>query len=169
MPALKVLKVRILGLGERGAKGVPAIAEAARGLACDGRVVQVESATSGEDARLAARTLRRWCDRDRVDVAFTVGRGGHEPGDFAPEMTAVLLDRSLPGIEERMCLAPPSRPLDLLFRGRAGMRKATLVVNLPARTARARTIVRFLRPVVGHALEKAHGSDRECGRPGEPR
>ncbi len=42
------------------------------------------------------------------------------------------------------------------------MRKGTLVVNLPSRPARARAIVRFLGPVVGHAVEKARGSDQEC-------
>ena len=49
------------------------------------------------------------------------------------------------------------------------MRKGTLVVNLPARPARARVIVRFLGPVVGHAIEKARGSDRECVPAGAPR
>jgi molybdopterin biosynthesis enzyme MoaB len=83
-------------------------------------------------------------------------------------MTAALLDRVLPGVEERMYLATARGRLDLLFRGRAGMRRGTLVVNLPARLARARAIVRFLGPVVGHAVEKARGSDRECARAGVP-
>ena len=95
-------------------------------------------------------------------MVFTVGRSEHERRDFAPEMTAGLLDRALPGIEERMYLASSRGRLALLFRGRAGMRKATLVVNLPSLPARAREIVRFLRPIVGHAIEKARGSDREC-------
>ena len=65
-----------------------------------------------------------------------------------------------------MYLASGRSRLALLFRGRAGMRRGTLVVNLPAQAARARTIVRFLGPVVVHAIEKARGSDRECGRMG---
>lgn len=165
MSSRKILTVRILGLGHDGGRTVPAVTEAARGLgAGDGWLVRVESTIGSDDPRAAARTIRRWCDRDRVDVVFTVGRGGHEPGDFAPELTAALLDRPLPGIEERMYLASPRQPLDLLFRGRAGMRRATLVVNLPIREARARAIVRFLGPVVGHALEKARGDGRECAR-----
>ncbi len=81
-------------------------------------------------------------------------------------MTAALLERSLPGIEERMYLASGRGPRDLLFRGRAGMRRGTLVVNLPAHAARARAIVRFLGPVVGHAIEKARGSDQDCAAAG---
>lgn len=166
MKAGKALLVRIIGLGTDGSSALTAVARAVGDLwTCD---AQVESSSAGDDAHLAASSIRRWCDRDRVDVVFTVGRSGHERGDFAPEMTAALLDRALPGVEERMCLASSRGGADLLFRGRAGMRRGTLVVNLPDRAARARLIVRFLGPVVGHAIEKARGSDRECVPAGTP-
>lgn len=158
--------VRILSLGDDGARALPAVTRAVRDLWQPDRGVAIEGSSAGDDAPLAGRTIRRWCDRDRVDVVFTVGRAGHAPEDFAPELTAALLDRALPGVEERMYLASPRRPLDLLFRGRAGMRRGTLVVNLPARPTRARAIVRFLGPVVDHAVEKARGSDRECASAG---
>ena len=95
-------------------------------------------------------------------MVFTIGRSGHEARDFAPEMTAALLERVLPGVEERMHLASGRGRLDLLFRGKAGMRKGTLVVNLPDRPARIRAIVQLLGPIVEHAVEKARGSDQEC-------
>ena len=169
METPKARAIRILGLGADGSRALPSVVRAVADLWTDGAAVLIESLCAGDDEPLAARSIRRWCDRDRVDVVFTVGRGGHERADFAPEMTANLLDRELPGIEERMCLEAARSPLDLLFRGRAGMRKGTLVVNLPARPARARRIVRFLGPVVGHAIEKARGSDRECVPAGVPR
>ena len=119
----------------------------------------------GDDRRRASRVIREWCAGGSADVVVTVGRAGHLAGDFAPEMTAPLLERSLPGVEERMCLAAPRSAADLLFRGRAGMRGAALIVNLPARPARARAIARFLAPVLGHAIAKARGSDLECAPP----
>jgi molybdopterin biosynthesis enzyme MoaB len=161
MVADNVLAIRVVGLGEDGCRVAPAVAQAVRDLWADG-CVAVESACVGDDVRHALGTIRRWCDREQVAVVLTVGRGGHRREDFAPEITAALLDRSLPGVEERIYLDSARRPHDLLFRGRAGMRRGTLVVNLPARAARARAIVRFLGPVVGHAVEKARGSDREC-------
>jgi molybdopterin biosynthesis enzyme MoaB len=169
MVASKALGVRIMGLGDDGCRALAAVARAVDDLWSSDGGVGIESARVGDDAQLAARTIRRWCDRDRVDVVFTVGRGGHVREDFAPEITAALLDRSLPGVEERMYLDSARSPHDLLFRGKAGMRRGTLVVNLPARPARARAIVRFLGPVVGHAVEKARGSDRECAGPGVSR
>ena len=157
-----------MGLGAAGGRALPAVSRAVSELWSGNGAMAIESVRVGDDEHLADRTIRRWCDRDRVDVVLTVGRGGHEREDFAPEITAALLDRSLPGIEERMYLDSARGPRDLLFRGRAGMRRGTLVVNLPARPARARAIVRFLGPVIGHAVEKAHGSDRECSGAGAP-
>jgi len=162
METSKARAVRILGLGDDGRRALPSVALAVVDLWSADAVIQIESLCAGDDPHLAGSSIRRWCDRDRVDVVFTVGRSGHERADFIPEMTADLLDRVLPGIEERMYLAAARGRLDLLFRGRAGMRRGTLVVNLPSRPARARAIVRFLGPVVGHAVEKARGSDREC-------
>jgi gephyrin len=168
MESSRARAVRILGLGDDGDRALPAVAQAVVDLWSGDVAVQVESVCTGDDERRAVRSIRRWCDRDRVDVVFTVGRSGHERSDFVPEMTARLLDRALPGIEERMHLAAARGRFDLLFRGRAGMRGGTLVVNLPTRAPRVRAIVRFLGPVVGHAVEKARGSDRECGRAGAP-
>jgi len=164
----KARSVCILGLGEDGCKSLPVVARAVANLWSVDAPAQIASACHGDERQLAARSIRRWCDRDHVDVVLTVGRSGHERADFVPEMTAALLDRALPGIEERMYLASARSPLALLFRGRAGMRKGTLVVNLPSRPARARAIVRFLGPIVGHAVDKARGSDLECAGAGAP-
>jgi len=166
METSQTLTVRILGLGDEGSMTLPSVAGAVANMWSRQAVLEIESIRPVNDERLAARSIRRWCDRDQVDVVFTVGCSGHGHADFAPGMTAGLLDRTLPGIEERMYLASGRSRLGLLFRGKAGMRKGTLVVNLPAHPARIREIVRFLGPVVVHATEKARGSDRPCVRAG---
>lgn len=159
-------RVRVLGLGDADAATLAAavgeIRTAWRGFADPAILCE----TAGCNRRSAARTIRRWCDDGLADIVLTVGAGGHRAEDFAPEVTRPLLERTLAGIEERMCLATPRRPEDLLFRGCAGLRGTTLVVNLPGRTGRVRLIARMLAPVIGHALEKSRGSDRECGQAG---
>jgi len=167
--ATRTFSVRILGLGAEGVRALPAFERDLRAAWGAAGRLEVLLQEAGDDVRRARALLRRWCDRDRADVVLTLGRSGHLPEDFAPEMTAALLERTLPGIEERMCLAPPRQPLDLLFRGRAGFRGATLVVNLPARRSRAGVIVRLLAPVIVHALGKARGDGGECARPGATR
>jgi molybdopterin biosynthesis enzyme MoaB len=157
-----VLRVRVLGLGDLDPAAFAAVGRKIisewEGLASP----DFSGLLAGDDRRRAARTIRRWCGGGLADVVVTIGRAGHLAGDFAPEMTAPLLERALPGIEERMCLAAPRSVADLLFRGKAGMRGATLIVNLPARPSRAGAIARFLAPVLEHAITKARGSDREC-------
>ncbi|HEY5998623.1 MAG TPA: hypothetical protein VI078_04885 [bacterium] len=159
------MAVRILALGDEGRRVLPSLERAVRAAWRTAGDVDLAVDCAGDGAPGARRVLARWCDRDRADVVLTVGRAGHLREDYAPGITEGLIERRLPGIEERMCLAPPARPEDLLFRGRAGLRKATLLVNLPARAARAAAIVRFLAPVLGHALDKARGDGAECGRP----
>ena len=158
--------MRLLALGAEGARALPGLELTLKKAWAALGSLEVRRVSVGDDARLAARTLAGWCGRGRADVVLTVGRAGHLPADFAPELAAALIERQLPGIEERMCLAPPCRPQDLLFRGRAGLRGTTLIVNLPARAARAAMILRMLAPVVGHALDKARGDASECARGG---
>lgn len=156
------LRVGVLGLGDLDAAAFAAVVREIQ-VAWNGLVSpDIAGLRFGDDPRRASRTIRQWCDRGHVDVLVTVGRGGHRVEDFAPKMTAPLLERPLPGIEERMCLAAPRGAADLLFRGRAGMRGGALIVNLPARPSRVRAIARFLAPVLVHAIEKARGSEHEC-------
>jgi molybdopterin biosynthesis enzyme MoaB len=110
------------------------------------------------------RALKKWTNREGMAVICVIGKSGHRSDDFAPEVTRSLLHRSLPGIEERMYLASPRRPEQLLFRGAAGIRRETLIVNLPSRPARVRQILRFIAPVLRHALDKIAGDESECAR-----
>lgn len=155
--------VRVAVLPGGGRPDPARVARAVQDAFAPAAPVRVEAALLPGGAGALARAIRGWCDRERVDVVLTVGRSGHRATDYAPEATAPLIDRALPGIEERMYLAPPRRPDDLLHRGRAGLRRGTLVVNLPDRIGRVAAIARFLAPLLRHALEKARGSDRECG------
>jgi molybdopterin biosynthesis enzyme MoaB len=163
------LSVRILAAGKEGGLALPGLRTALLAAWASLGQLDVLSESVGDDPRRARSSLRRWCGSGKVDVVLTVGRAGHLPQDFVPEVTAGLLERRLPGIEERMVLASPSRPPDLLFRGAAGFCGGTIIVNLPARVGRAAAILRFLAPVLGHALGKAHGDGAECGRPGRRR
>jgi molybdopterin biosynthesis enzyme MoaB len=157
------LAVGFVGLGPDGARLADEAAALVTAAWARHAAVTVRTRGAGDDAEALARTLRAWCDRERLDAVFTVGRAGHLPGDFAPGTTEALLERRLPGIEERMHLCGRGTPESLLSRGRAGVRRGTLVVNLPARAARIREIAAFLAPVVVHAVAKARGDGGDCG------
>lgn len=160
------LSVRVAALGPAAAQALEAALEAVRGRWGGGSACEAEGAVVRGPAGLR-RAVRRWCDREGVGVVLTVGRSGPAAGDFAPAVTAALLDRRLPGVEERMYLGSPRRPEDLLFRGVAGIRRGSIVVNLPDRPARLRAVLGFLAPVVPHALAKIGGDPGECSAPPE--
>ena len=124
--------------------------------------LELHSLRLGPDPKELEKTLKSWTKRGEMAVICVVGKSGHRPDDFAPEVTRGLLHRSLPGIEERMYLASPRRPEEMLFRGAAGIRRETMIVNLPSRPARVRQILRFIAPVLRHAVDKIAGDESEC-------
>jgi molybdopterin adenylyltransferase len=94
-----------------------------------------------------------------AELVLTTGGTGFAPRDVTPEATKPLLDRDAPGIAEAIRADAASRtPHALLSRGVAGLRQATLVVNLPGSPGGVRDGFAVLRPALRHGLELASGS-----------
>jgi molybdopterin adenylyltransferase len=95
---------------------------------------------------------------DRARIVLTTGGTGFAPRDVTPEATRAVLDRDAPGIAEAIRADAIARtPHALLSRGLAGLRGATLVVNLPGSTGGCRDGFAVLRPALRHGLELAAG------------
>ena len=91
-------------------------------------------------------------------LVLTTGGTGFAPRDVTPEATRAVLGRDAPGIAEAIRADALSRtPHALLSRGVAGLRGATLVVNLPGSPGGCRDGFAVLRPAVRHGLELAAG------------
>jgi len=96
-----------------------------------------------------------------ASVVLTTGGTGFSPRDVTPEATLRVIDRSAPGAAEAIRADARERtPHALLSRGVAGLRGATLVVNLPGSTGGCRDGFAVLKPALLHGLELAAG-DRE--------
>ena len=86
-------------------------------------------------------------------VVLTTGGTGIAPRDVTPEATRTVLEREAPGIAQAIRADSIARtPHGLLSRGVAGVRGATLVVNLPGSTGGCRDGYAVLRPALEHAL-----------------
>jgi molybdenum cofactor synthesis domain-containing protein len=95
----------------------------------------------------------------QASLVLTTGGTGFAPRDVTPEVTRRLLDREAPGIAERIRAdAAAKTPHALLSRGLAGLRGATLVVNLPGSPGGCRDGFEVLRPALKHGLELAAGN-----------
>ncbi|MGI8916367.1 MAG: MogA/MoaB family molybdenum cofactor biosynthesis protein [Chloroflexota bacterium] len=103
--------------------------------------------------------LRTWADRDRVALICTTGGTGLAPRDVTPEATRDILEREAPGIAEAMRLASlPITPLAMLSRAVAGVRRQTLIVNLPGSPKAVRECFAIIAPVLRHAVELIEGA-----------
>ena len=113
------------------------------------RIVPDEQAAIAEAiADLAADAL----------LVLTTGGTGFAPRDVTPEATATVIEREAPGVAEAIRADALARtPHALLSRGIAGLRGATLVVNLPGSPGGCRDGFAVLRPALRHGLELAAG------------
>ena len=91
-------------------------------------------------------------------LVLTTGGTGFAPRDVTPEATRTVLDREAPGVAEAIRADALARtPHALLSRGVAGLRGATLVVNLPGSPGGCRDGFAVIKPAVRHGLELAAG------------
>jgi molybdopterin adenylyltransferase len=98
-------------------------------------------------------------------VVLTTGGTGFAPRDVTPEATLRVIDRTAPGVAEAIRADARERtPHALLSRGVAGLRGATLVVNLPGSTGGCRDGFSVLRPALLHGLELAAGDHETAHR-----
>jgi molybdopterin adenylyltransferase len=93
-----------------------------------------------------------------VSLVLTTGGTGFAPRDVTPEATRSVVDREAPGLAEAIRADALARtPHALLSRGIAGLRGATLVVNLPGSPGGCRDGFEVVRPALRHGLELAAG------------
>ncbi|MBI2875911.1 MAG: MogA/MoaB family molybdenum cofactor biosynthesis protein [Candidatus Tectomicrobia bacterium] len=112
-----------------------------------------------------ARALKELADENQVDLVLTTGGTGLAPRDVTPEATAEVIEREVPGLVEAMRMEGLRvTPLAMLSRAVAGIRKETLIVNLPGSPKGVRENLAVILPVLPHAIEKLLGDPGECGK-----
>jgi len=118
-----------------------------------------------EADRIAGR-LAHYADGHSIDLVATVGGTGFAPRDVTPEATRGVVERPTPGLDEAMRAASLSKtPHAALSRGASGIRRSTLLLNLPGSERAARENLEAILPALGHGLAKLRGDAADCGRP----
>lgn len=112
------------------------------------------SAILPDEQPLIREWLAAWADAGTVDVILTTGGTGFAPRDVTPEATQAILERPAPGLAEAMRQASLAiTPHAMLSRACAGIRKRTLIINLPGSPRAAVENLEVVLPVLPHAIQ----------------
>ncbi|MCL5257552.1 MAG: molybdopterin adenylyltransferase [Chloroflexi bacterium] len=119
-----------------------------------------------DERELIEQKLREWSDGCAVDLILTTGGTGLSPRDVTPEATLAIVDRLVPGIAEVMRQESLKKtPFAMLSRAAAGIRRSTLIVNLPGSPKSVRENLQSILAALPHGIEKLKGDPTECGQP----
>jgi molybdopterin adenylyltransferase len=117
-----------------------------------------------DEKRGIVEVLSRLSDSGTIDLILTTGGTGVAPRDVTPEATLEVIERGLPGMAEAMRAESLRKtPHAMISRAIAGIRKRTLIVNLPGSPRAVRENLAAILPALPHAIEKINGDPRECG------
>lgn len=117
-----------------------------------------------DDIDAIVRALTDMVDREKLDLILTTGGTGFSPRDNTPEATRSVIEKEAPGIPEVMraaSLKKTSRAM--LSRATAGIRRRTLIINLPGSQKAVRECLEAIMDSLPHGMEILTGRGGECG------
>jgi len=116
------------------------------------------------DERAPIEARLRLASEQDFRLVVTSGGTGLSPRDVTPEATLAVVDRIVPGIPELMRIESLKiTPRAALSRAAAGIRQATLIINLPGSVRGVRECLAAVRPIFSHAVDVLKQSSLGCG------
>lgn len=104
-------------------------------------------------------------DEGIAELIVTTGGTGFSLRDCMPEATKDIIEREVPGIPEAMrAYSMTITPRAMLSRAAAGIRKGTLIVNLPGSPKAVRESLEYIIPALEHGLQILTGEATNCAR-----
>ena len=155
-----MIKIGILTCSDKGSGGErvdtsgAAIKEIVKEIG--GEVIKYEIVP--DDKKIISEKLKNWSDKLKPDLIFTTGGTGLATRDITPEATEEVIDRKVPGFSEIMRFSGfKNTKHSILSRGVSGLRKKTLIINLPGSEKAVRENLKIILPSIPHAIEIIQG------------
>ena len=118
-----------------------------------------------DEYELIKETLKNICDNNEADLILTTGGTGFAKRDVTPEATLEIVDKIVPGIPEAIRAYSMSiTKRAMLSRAAAGIRKSTLIRNMPGSPKAVDESLSFIIDSLSHGLEILVGSASDCAR-----
>ena len=119
-----------------------------------------------DDMELIEKTLLEFTDIKKYHLILTTGGTGFSPRDVTPEAALRVIERQAPGISEAMrYLSLQKTPNAMLSRGISGIRKNSLIINLPGSPKAVRECLGWILPALSHGLDILNQKVSECAEP----
>jgi molybdenum cofactor synthesis domain-containing protein len=117
-----------------------------------------------DEADIIADAIKRAIDEEGVDMVVTTGGTGLSARDVTPEATRSVIERDLPGFAEVMRLESYRiTPRAIISRAVCGIRRKSIIINLPGSEKAAVECLGFIIGAIPHALAKLKGDAADCG------
>lgn len=116
-----------------------------------------------DDREQITDMLVTWVENDQLSLIITTGGTGLSPTDVTPQAMEEVIDYEVPGMAEAMRAASLKKtPHAMISRAMAGVRKSSLIINLPGSPGGARDNLSVVFPALNHALLKLSGDTSDC-------
>jgi len=162
-----MIKVGILTLSDsrssepKNDKSGPAIEEIVKEI--DGIVEYYK--VIPDEKELIKKELIHMCDDLKISLIFTTGGTGLSKRDVTPDATLEVIEKEVPGITETIrneSFKITNRAI--LSRAVSGIRKESLIINLPGSPKAVKESLSFVLTALPHAIEVLKGDAHECAR-----
>jgi molybdopterin-guanine dinucleotide biosynthesis protein MobB len=165
------MKAAILTLSDKGARGerTDSSGPALRVWLNQRGVETVKADLIPDETAQIAATLANWADCGLADLILTTGGTGVSPRDVTPEATRQIVDREIPGFGEVMRAESLKKTAHaIISRAIAGIRRNSLIINLPGSPKGAVENLEAIWSAVPHAIAKLQGDQQDCASPVVP-
>lgn len=159
------MKAAILILSDKGSRGerIDISGPALENWLSDRGAEVVKSLLIPDDAAMIEDTLRSWADCGLADIIVTCGGTGVSPRDITPDATRRVIDREIPGFGEEMRRKSAAITQNaMISRAMAGIRKESLIINLPGSPKGAIENLEAIWGAVPHCVAKLKGDPSDC-------
>ena len=162
-----MIKIGILTISDKGSRGEredlsgKVIKEVIRKI--NGEVKYYQIIPDEKD--IIQAELIKAVDKLHLDLILTTGGTGLGKRDVTPEATLAIIEKEVLGISEIIrneSFKKTNRAI--LSRGVAGIRKESLIINLPGSPKGVRESLEIVLEALPHGIEILKGQATECGR-----
>jgi len=162
-----MIKVGILTISDKGSKGEredlsgKVIEEVVKKINGEVKYYQIIP----DEKNIIQEELIKAVDKLHLDLILTTGGTGLAKRDVTPDATLEIIEKEVPGISE-IIRSESFKKTDraILSRGVAGIRKESLIINLPGSPKGVRESLKIILEALPHGIEILKGQVTECGR-----